>query len=263
MISILRVARADLRRFLKPTYLLAAIGLPGFFGLMVTALAFNQLGGGTTTAAPGGATVTMAEATASNGYLLGLNLAFSFIGVIAVTMAAISVATDYSQGTLRNLLVRQPNRVRLLLGKLLALWVLMTISAIAATITSTLAAHALASGSGVSTTAWDLSLLVGRTAGLSVGLFGWAVIGALLATIFRSVPAAIGAGIGWALPVETIIGSTWKAGKSWFPGGIFQAIASAGSATVPLQRAITVGVAYFAIGIGAALIVFKRREVTA
>jgi ABC-2 type transport system permease protein len=264
MIPVLRIARADLRRFSKPTFLLSAIGLPGFFGLLVTALVFNTVGGKSSGGSPPGAAVlTLADLNASGGYLAGVNQAFTFLGVIAVTLAAMSIATDYSQGTLRNLLVRQPKRATLLAGKLLALFVVVSCSAIAATATGTVVAHVMASGTGATTSGWQLGLLVGRTLGLSVGLFGWAVIGALVATIFRSVPAAIGAGIGWALPVETVVGATWKAGKSWFPGGVFQAIASAGNVDLPLKQAITVGLGYLFVAIAAVIIIFQRREVTA
>jgi hypothetical protein len=105
--------------------------------------------------------------------------------------------------------------------------------------------------------------LLPRIAGLAAGLVGWAAIGALLATVLRSVPAAIGIAIGWALPVETIVGATWKTGKAWFPGGVFEAIASAGTSTTTLSRALLVGLLYLTIAVGAGLLVFTRREVTA
>jgi ABC-2 type transport system permease protein len=178
-------------------------------------------------------------------------------------LAAMAVATDYGQGTLRNLLVRQPSRWRLLGGKLVALACLVTGSAITATLTATAVANVVAKGSDVSTAAWSLAPIAGRIALLAVGLFGWAAMGAMLATITRSVPAAIGIGIGWALPVEQVVGATWKAGKNWFPGGVFEAIASKGADTLSFQQASTVGVAYLAIAVAVGLVLFTRREVTA
>src|ERR1022692_4078635 len=50
--------------------------------------------------------------------------------VIALVLVASAMAAEYQQGTLRNLLVRQPARVRLLTGKFLAL---LTYALIAAT----------------------------------------------------------------------------------------------------------------------------------
>ena len=85
MNQILRVARADLRRFFRPSFLLASIGLPGFFGMLVTALVFQTVSGKTTGGPPGAPTITLADVSASNGYLVGVNQAFSFLGVIAVT----------------------------------------------------------------------------------------------------------------------------------------------------------------------------------
>jgi ABC-2 type transport system permease protein len=264
MIAVFRVARAELRRFTGPSYLLPSLLLPAFFAALTTALTFSTASGGKVGGAPpGGRTVTVAQLAERTGYLEGVSASFTFLGVIVIVLAGMSVATDYTQGTLRNLLVRQPSRWRLLSGKLVALGVLVTGSAVAATFAATATAHVVASGSGVSTAAWSFAPLLGRVVGLAAGLFGWAAIGALLATVTRSVPAAIGFGIGWALPVEQIVGATWKSGKAWFPGGVFEAIATAGSETLSLQRALPLGVAYLAIAVAGGLVLFTRREVTA
>jgi ABC-2 type transport system permease protein len=264
MSAMLRVTRAELRRFCTASYALAAIALPAFFSILTTALTFSSASGNTTNGAPPGArAISVADLSESTGYFEGVAQAFTFLGVIAVVLAAMSIATDYSQGTLRNLLVRQPSRWRLLGGKLLALAVLVSISAAVAALAGTATAHLAASGAGVSTSAWALGSLLPRIAGLAAGLVGWAAIGALLATVLRSVPAAIGIAIGWALPVETIVGATWTTGKSWFPGGVFEAIAMAGSESLSLNRALVVGAAYLAIAVVAGLTIFTRREVTA
>jgi len=263
MSGVLRVARAELRRFTAPAYAASAVVLPMFFAALTTWLTFSSANGSDANLAPGGQRVSVATLEGATGFMEGVSRAFTFLGVIVVVLAAVAVATDYGQGTLRNLLVRQPSRWRLLGGKLVALAVLVAVVAAVAATTGTLVAHLVASGSGVSSGAWTIGSIVPRTAGLAVGLFGWAAIGALLATLLRSVPAAIGIAVGWALPVETIVGATWKAGKSWFPGGVFEAIASAGTTTLSLGRATLVGAAYLALAVCAALAVFTRREVTA
>ena len=264
MIAMVRVARAEFRRLASPTYLLSAVALPTFFAALTTWLTFDSASGGTVGGTPPGgkvvSTVTLAKET---GFLEGVSQSFTFLGVIAVVLAAMSIATDYTQGTLRNLLVRQPSRWRVLGGKLVALAGLVSASAIAASLAGTVTAFAMASTTGVSTSAWNMAELAPRIFGLAAGLFGWASIGALLATVLRSVPAAIGIGIGWALPVEAIVGGAWKAGKSWFPGGVFEAIAAAGNDTLTLQRAVAVGSVYLVIAIAANLVLFTRREVTA
>jgi ABC-type transport system involved in multi-copper enzyme maturation permease subunit len=263
MNALLRVAQAELRRLSSPGFLWAAIGLPMFFAGLTTFLTFSSANGSSTGGPPGGEKITVATLNGATGYLEGITQAFTFLGVIAVVVAALSIATDYSQGTMRNLLVRQPSRWRVLGGKLIALSVVLTVSALAASLVGTAVAYLMASGSGVSTGAWTITSLVPRVAELSVGLIGWAAIGALLATVLRSVAPAIGIAIGWALPVETIIGATWKTGKAWFPGGVFQSIASAGTSTVTFGRAVIVGSLYLAVAVIAAITVFQRREVTA
>ena len=44
-----------------------------------------------------------------------------FIGVLALCIFASNTAQEYVFGTLKNLLIRQPNRVKLMIGKFLAL----------------------------------------------------------------------------------------------------------------------------------------------
>ena len=264
MNAVVRVARAELRRFSKPAFALSALVLPAFFAALTTALTFSRASGGDAAGAPpGGRSVSVTSLAQHAGFFEGVSSSFTFLGVIAVVLAVMSVATDYGQGTLRNLLVRQPSRWRLLGGKLVALAVLVTASALAAALAGTLAAYLVAGGSGVSTAAWTLGSLVPRVAGLAGGLIGWAAIGVLLATVLRSVPAAIGIAVGWALPVETIVGAVWKAGKAWFPGGVFEAVASAGTSTLTLSRALAVGAVYLVAAVGIGLTVFTRREVTA
>ncbi len=264
MIALLRVARAEIRRFSAPAYALSAIALPTFFAILTTALVFSSADGTSPAGTPpGGETMSIATLSESAGYFAGVTQSFTFLGVIAVVLAAMSIATDYSQGTLRNLLVRQPSRWRLLGGKLLALAALVSVSALAAGLAGTATAHLVADGSGVSTAAWELGSLLPRIIGLAAGLIGWAAIGGLLATVLRSVPVTIGVAVGWALPVETIVGAAWKTGKSWFPGGVFEAVASAGTDTLSLGRALTVGAVYMVIAIVGGLAVFTRREVTA
>jgi ABC-2 type transport system permease protein len=261
MKAILRVARAELRRFFTPTYALAAIVLPLVFSAFTTSLTYNNVGTGQLSS-PGGTATTMAQLVASDGWFEGVSQSFGLLGVISVVLSAMTVATDYGNGTLRNLLVRQPNRLILLGGKFMALIAIALTISIAATLSGTLTAHFVASGAGVDTAGWVLHSLPSRIVGLAVGLFGWAAIGALVGTVLRSVPAAIGVSIGWALPIETIIGASSKTVKDWLPGGVFQAVAASGTPSLALQKAITVGMAYLAIALGAALVVFKRRDMT-
>src|SRR5258708_12888314 len=52
----------------------------------------------------------------------------SFIIVVALIMITANLAAEWSQGTWRNLLVREPNRLRLLSGKMLALVLFVLLS---------------------------------------------------------------------------------------------------------------------------------------
>ncbi len=81
----------------------------------------------------------------------------SLIIVIALTIVTANIAAEWSQGTLRNLLVREPGRLRLLAGKMLALLLFVAIS-LALTLLISAALIIFASQSqGISTAAWTTS----------------------------------------------------------------------------------------------------------
>ena len=99
-------------------------GLGGmvFFSAIATFFTFNRA---VKTLQPGfhghGFRITVAQLSQPNGLVHGIVDVSTLFGVVALALFAGATATEYSQGTLRNLLVREPRRVRLLSGKFLAL----------------------------------------------------------------------------------------------------------------------------------------------
>src|SRR6266702_8352624 len=76
---------------------------------------------------------------------------------IAIIVVTANVAAEWSQGTLRNLLVREPGRLRLLAGKMLAL-VLFVVISLALTLAISAALLLVAAQTqGISTAAWTSS----------------------------------------------------------------------------------------------------------
>ncbi len=151
-------------------------------------------------------------------------------------MFAISIAGEYSQGTLRNLLVRQPRRVRLLAGKLLALAGFTTIAIVAAEVVAVATAFALAPSQDVATTAWFTSAgwaaLGTGFANLLLATLGWGLLGALLALLLRSPAPAVGVGLAYAIPFEELVTAAWSSGERWLPGQLLGVLADGGTATV-------------------------------
>jgi ABC-2 type transport system permease protein len=121
--------------------------------------------------------LTLEQLAASDGLAVILATAAAFIGVVALSVFAISIASEYSQGTLRNLLVRQPRRVRLLAGKLLALASFTTIAVLIAGVAAVAVALLVAPTQDISTSAWFTSAgwtaLAGGLGNLLLATLGW------------------------------------------------------------------------------------------
>jgi ABC-type transport system involved in multi-copper enzyme maturation permease subunit len=185
--------------------------------------------------------------------------------VVTLAVWAISVASEYSQGTLRNLLVRQPRRLRLLAGKLLALASFTAGALVVAGVAATAVALLLAPTRGIPTSAWfsadGLAALCSGFANLLLATWGWGLLGALLALLLRSPAAAVGAGVAYALPFELVLTTAWASGARWLPGQLLGTLADGGSAAVSYGRAAALLAVYGALVVAAAATLFTRRDV--
>src|SRR4051812_14430489 len=96
----------------------AGAGIMLVAGAFFAYLTFHQITSGAT-----GAEITpLAQAfPTALGLITVVGQARSFIIVIALILITVNLAAEWSQGTWRNLLVRAPRRLPLLVGKMLAL----------------------------------------------------------------------------------------------------------------------------------------------
>jgi ABC-2 type transport system permease protein len=185
--------------------------------------------------------------------------------VVALSVFAMSIASEYSQGTLRNLLVRQPRRVRLLAGKLLALASFTTVAVAVAGVAAAGVALIIAPTQDISTSAWFTS--AGWTA-LGAGLgnlllatLGWGLLGALLALVLRAPAAAVGVGLAYALPGELLVTAAWADGARWLPGQLLDTLAQGGTAAVTYGWAWLLLALYAVVAVVAGTTLFTRRDV--
>ena len=81
----------------------------------------------------------------------------TLIGIVALCLFAGAFATEFSQGTMRNLLVREPRRAQLLTGKFLAIAVFIGVAVVLEIVVSCALAFILAPGRGITTSAWTSS----------------------------------------------------------------------------------------------------------
>jgi len=209
--------------------------------------------------------LTLAQLAAGDGLARTIGGAAQFIGVVALAMFAISMAGEYTQGTLRNLLVRQPRRVRLLGGKLLALASFTAVAVVTAEVAAVVTALVVAPSQDIATAAWFTSdgwaALASGLGNLLLATLGWGLIGALLALLLRSPAAAVGVGLAYALPFELLVTSAWDSGVRWLPGQLLGTLASGGAATVTYGRAALLLAIYAALAVTAGMTLFARRDV--
>jgi ABC-2 type transport system permease protein len=234
---------------------------------MFTALIFtasDALPGGD--AGPGLAIspATLAEA---GGVTEGLANTVPLLGVFALCVAAAQIAGEHSLGTLRNLLVRQPGRVRLLAGTWAAVACFTAGAVVVAASASIVTAFAVAPGQGIDTVAWTSGDGL-RSSAESIALvlaatLGYATIGVVLGLFLRSAVAAVALGVAWLLVVEQVLVMVLDGVGRWLPGRLLSAVAAGGTTDVALGVASWTISGFLAVAGGAAVVLFARRDVTA
>ena len=210
---------------------------------------------------------SIAELSQSGGATEAFSLGASFLGILVFVLFIANVAGEFSQGTLRTLLMRNPRRVALLAGKMGALLVFAAGVLLVALLLTVAASSVLAPSQDVATGSWFGADGLGAAAGdfgrALLGVAAWGTLGMALAMFVRSIPVALGIGIVWSGPLEHLTQDAWAAAGQWFPGLLLETVAAGGSDDVSLGHALVLVGVYVALAAGAAALVFARRDVTA
>ncbi len=263
----MRIIHAELLRLVRRRTMVATALATIVFSVVATLTVFSTARttgggapsrrGGTTLAAlagPGGGTEAFAVGASFVGFLV-------FVTVIAL------VASEFSGGTLRAVLLRNPHRLQVIVGQLAGI-LLVAAGVVALAEAFTFALSLLvAPGQDVATAEWFSAESAG--AGLRDyitvlgGVTGWAIFGTTLAVVFRSAPLALGVGFAWAGPFENIIVDSWPAGYRWFPGQVLASLIQGGTTELGIGRAVLTAVLYAAVAAATALVLVSRRDVTA
>lgn len=201
------------------------------------------------------------------GLLAGLGSAAGVLGVLALSVAAGTLAGDHAGGTLRNLLIRQPRRLRLLGGHWLALLTFSAGAVLVAAVVSAVTAVAMSGSQSIDTAVWftaDGWQASSRTLAEVLGASaGYATLGAALGVLLRAPVAAVAIGFAWLLPLENILANTVSGSDRWLPGQLLTAVARDGTSTVALGTAVATLLVYLAVAGAAAATAVARRDVTA
>ena len=149
----MRIFLAEWRKLRRPTFFFGTMGSVVFVTGLVTSLLFLLIDAKTGNADRGNR-ITREMLQLSDGFTIGFRSSNGLLGLVALSVFAAQTAQEYTYGTLRNLLVRQPRRVRLLIGKYLSMASFALVTVLVSAITSIGLAFALSGRAKVSTTEW-------------------------------------------------------------------------------------------------------------
>jgi ABC-2 type transport system permease protein len=244
----------------RPTLLLST-----FLGLAFAASLFVVLMFSHATAH--GGIVTLHQLAQPNGLVIGGARASMLLGVVAFGIAASQVASEYSLGTLRQLLVRQPRRAVLLAGKMLGTITFLVLALCFAAVVALVVAVVAAQSRHVPASAWftgtGLSDMFRELGDLALAVIGYSILGMALGQFVRSAVFAVIVGFAWLIAVENIITRIVPSTEQWLPGASITAVASGGVEGVGYAHGLILGTVYIIAAIAAAMIVFLRSDITA
>lgn len=248
----------------RRSMLLWGLGGGLLFGVFATALTIERTQRSFPTGTGVRFHVTIAQLSQPDGFVHGVITASNLIGIVALCLFAGAVASEYSQGTLRNLLVFEPRRTRLLTGKFLALAIFFGIAIMLAVAVAAGVAFALGPSKGINTSAWTtgtgLTDLGQTVLHIYLASIGYGILGTALAILLRSPALAVAVGVAYALPGEAIINRLWNGGDKWLPGQLLSALAHGGTNTTSYAHALITLSIYAVIVAAGTLLLFQRRD---
>ncbi len=260
-----RIIRAELFRLVRRRTVLFAVAGSLVFATVATLTIFSSAE--TTGAASRRGGTTLAALATHGGGTEAFAVGASFVGfLVFVTFIAV-IAGEFSGGTFRALLLREPHRLRVIVGKLAGVLLVAAGVVAFAEVFTFLLSLVVAPGHDIPTDGWwsvaSLGDALGDYANVLAGVAGWAIFGTTLAVVFRSTPLALGVGFAWAGPVENIVVDSWSTGFEVVPGQVFGSLIRGGTVELGMGRAVVTTAVYTAIAALVSLVLVARRDVTA
>jgi ABC-type transport system involved in multi-copper enzyme maturation permease subunit len=213
-----------------------------------------------------GRQITREMLSLSSGATQSFSSIGGLLGIIALCVFAAQTAQEYSLGTLRNLLVRQPGRIRILIGKLASMKTFAMVMTLVSAVISIGVSYALAGGKNVSTELWfngDGRLEIAKTLlNVFLSILGFGIIGMVLGIVLRSPISSISIGVLWLLIIENIVGALKSSTLNWLPGNQLSTIATGGSQNVSYSHALSLSAIYVSVALVIATVLFTKRDVS-
>lgn len=263
----IRIVRSELIRIWRPSFQYGGIGAMAGFGAMISILIFTTATDAAPTAQAGRGRgfMSIAEISEPGGFLTALGTTSQISGLVLLSLWAIAAASDYDTGLIRVLVQAQPNRLKLLTGKMIALTGFTVLATAITTLVIVLVSRPLARLEGIDTEPWKTGfipeLLSGYFNFMIPGLV-WGMIGLLIAVLTRSSGIAIAVGIGYLLIVENLIAIVADDITDFLPGGTLAALADGGTADLAWVPALGLTLLYGTVAAIGALLIFRNRDIT-
>jgi ABC-type transport system involved in multi-copper enzyme maturation permease subunit len=200
-----------------------------------------------------------------SGSVIGFSTVGGLLGIIAYCVFAAQTAQEYTYGTLRNLLVRQPGRVRLLAGKLISMKLFAIVMVLISGVLAVAISYFLAPNADVKTDLWFTSdgriEILQAIVNVSISVIGFGIFGMIMGLLLRSPISSIAIGVLWILIIENLIGAVRSSTLEWLPGSQLQVIAVGGTPQVSYTHAMALAGIYIAVGGLIASVLFSKRDV--
>jgi len=209
---------------------------------------------------------TLQELTTPGGLVLGFRIGSTFTGLLLMVLCAATTATEYAQGTIRAIFMREPRRVAWLAGRMGALLGLLVVALVGAFVLSAGTSVLMAELRNVPTDQWWTADAL-RQAGkdylnVLVATTFFAITGTTLGLLVRSTTAAVLLGVAWMFPLEHIVQQAWLNAAKWLPGLVFNDIGTGGNVVSGYRGPLLLGLAYAAVLALVGVVSLARRDVT-
>jgi ABC-type transport system involved in multi-copper enzyme maturation permease subunit len=259
-----RVVLAELRKLRRPTLVIGTLGAALFFSALITSFLFlliDDPGGN----GDRGRRIGREVLTLASGSVTGFASVGGLLGLIALCVFAAQTAQEYTYGTLRNLLVRQSGRLRILGGKLIANTIFAIFMVLFSAAASISISVGLAPRAKVPTDLWftsdGWSAIIHTTINVAISVISSGIFGMALGLLLRSPISSISVGVLWFLIIENLLGAVKESTLQWLPGSQLNTIAAGGTETISYTHAMQVGGAYVIGILLIAAVLFSRRDV--
>lgn len=258
------IIKAELLRLVRRRFLFISAAGTFLFAVVAALAVFNSAQSTGIASRRGG--TTLAALTGHGGATEAFAVGASFTGFFVFVTFIAMIASEFSGGTFRSLVMRNPHRIQVIIGKVVGILVVAAAALAMAEVWTVLASMVMAPAKDIATDNWfsmtSLADALHDYATVFGGVIGWAVFGTMLAVIFRSAPLALGVGFAWAGPFENIISRSWTTGYRVFPGQVLASLIEGGTAELGLSRAVLTATIYAAVAATIALVLVSRRDVT-